>query len=107
MARRGAHPYCRPNGEPQPEHREVAIMHVQRRAFERLGVAMSKGDVECLATRIADGKFGAPKRPARNGRFVYIVKIGGKTVRVIYCPRLAMVVTLYIRPFGTKRGDKA
>lgn len=105
MGRRGAHPYCRPNGEPQPEHREVAIMHVQRRAWERLGIAMSKPEVEELSREIERGKFGEAKRRDRRGRDHYAVTIGGHAVRVIYCPRLGTAVTLFKRPFGTKRGD--
>ena len=105
MAER-ARPYCRPNGQPKREHRDVAFMHVLRRAWERLGLALSKPQVEELSRNIERGKFGPAKRRDPRGRDHYVVEIGGHTVRVIYCPRLGTAVTLFKRPFGTKKGDK-
>lgn len=97
--------YPRPSGRPKLDHRENAINHVQRRCWERLGLALARRDVEELSAKCASGSFGAPGRIDREKRQHFAAVLRGHDVRLIYCPALGVVVTLYQRPLGTKKGD--
>lgn len=102
------HPFTQPRATRAPagDHRENALMHVQRRAWERLGVALTKKDVEALSAKCADGGFGRPGRTARDGRQLFGAVLRGHDVQLIFCPILGVVVTLYQRPLGSKKGDR-
>lgn len=86
-------------------HREHALRHVQARAWERLGVALSTPEVIRLSERCAAGEFGVLGNPDGHGRFHVQTVLRGHDVRLIYCPTLKVVVTLLQRPIGRKSGD--
>lgn len=88
------------------QRRERVILHVQRRAYERIGVVITKREIIALSEKCADGAFGAPGNVTRFGREHYGTEIRGHSVRLIYCPNLGLVTTLYQRPIGCKRGDR-
>lgn len=83
-------------------HRENAIRHVQRRTWERLGIALSVPEVLQLSAKCAAGEL---SNIDQRGHHHVEMNIKGHDVRVIYCPRLALIVTMFQRPIGKKRND--
>lgn len=84
-------------------HRANIIRHLQRRAWERLGLALSVPEVLALSSECARAELG---NADQHGNHHVEMNIKGHDVRAIYCPRLALIVTMFQRPIGKKRADK-
>lgn len=89
-----------------PAHRQNALLHVQRRAWERLGVALSTPDILALSAKCASGELGELGLADHGGRHHVMTTIRGHDVRLIYCPNLGLVVTFFQRPMGCKSMDR-
>lgn len=83
-------------------HREAAMVHAIRRAWQRLGLALGECDIKTIGGMInpGDGVEGG------NGRTLHVVTYRGRDIHVVFCRELEQVVSFlpgpaYFKPKGS------
>lgn len=77
-------------------HQESATAHARRRAWQRLGLALSDVDIAAVAARIR--KDGKPLAESGNGRRLHLVHYRGRDIHAVFCPVLDCIVTFLPGP---------
>lgn len=73
--------------------RKDAHRHAVRRAAERYGVTLTKGDIEALAWRIRRGRGVTFLGSQSSTRSVWLVEHAGLQMKAIYQKRLGAILT--------------
>lgn len=80
--------------DPDPAaHREAAMLHARKRAWQRCGLALGLPELERLAEKARRGK-GTRTRDAGLNRAVWELRWNGRTIVVVYDSALDCVVTV-------------